>query len=358
MRFIHCVLFIQPAADISVLQPGAEFWDAQATVDHLDASGYFTNRKPERGQEPTPGNWPRALVDVKDDNLTISAVGALVFYFNKLMLDMSLLSEGHFHPYDALHHGTSLMLDGQTLQNLEVLENNVDRGPKGTVMHLLCHCTSAFGKRLFRKWVCHPLRAKVDIEDRLNAVDDLTGNTELFGRIVPVELAPPPSRPSLPLHSPLHPPPPHSSSTFWISFRRLDIGPEILQALLKDVPDLERLIARVHVGQCKLPDFLRLLDGFDMVWETVSDLQASASSLTSRRLKKLLSINQLFPSLDDELSYFSGAFNRKSAKNEGECRHGPRRMLSYGCLLNPTPSLLPTSVIRPHHSQQGCLSGV
>ncbi len=95
----------------------------------------------------------------------------------------------------------------QTLHNLEVLENNADQGPKGSLLDLLCHCTSPFGlldgllvgvffwptkhkrlrlklpsiagKRLFRKWLCHPLRVVADIEDRFAAVDDLEANAKL-----------------------------------------------------------------------------------------------------------------------------------------------------------------------------------
>ena len=40
---------------------------------------------------------------------------------------------------------------------------------------------------------------------------------------------------------------------------------DTLLQLLKTCPDLERLIARVHVGTCKLPLFLDLLDAFDKV---------------------------------------------------------------------------------------------
>ncbi len=38
-----------------------------------------------------------------------------------------------------------------------------------------------------------------------------------------------------------------------------------LTEVLKRCPDLERLIARVHVGTCKMSLFLDLLDAFDKV---------------------------------------------------------------------------------------------
>jgi hypothetical protein len=71
----------------------------------------------------------------------------------------------------------------------------VDQGPKGSLLDLLGRCYSAFGnvsfpvfyyyllpvtgKRLFRKWLCHPLRKTSDIKSRQCAVDDLDTNGTL-----------------------------------------------------------------------------------------------------------------------------------------------------------------------------------
>ena len=44
------------------------------------------------------------------------------------------------------------------------------------------HCITSFGKRMFRIWLCHPLRRIDEIEDRLNSVDDLISNQEFSGR--------------------------------------------------------------------------------------------------------------------------------------------------------------------------------
>ena len=77
--------------------------------------------------------------------LVMSALGGLLSYFEVLLIDMTLVSRGRFIVYDPLKHGACLMLDGQTLHNLEILENTVDRGSKGTLFELLCHCHSAFG---------------------------------------------------------------------------------------------------------------------------------------------------------------------------------------------------------------------
>ena len=93
-------------------------------------------------------------------------------------------------------------------------------GTAGTVFELLCHCSSGFGKRLFRKWLCHPLRHIGDIEARFASVDELSSNPELA---------------------------------------------DVLRSLLRKLPDLERDISQIHVGACKVQNFIKTLDAFDKV---------------------------------------------------------------------------------------------
>jgi DNA mismatch repair protein MSH6 len=71
-----------------------------------------------------------------------------------------------------VRHATSLALDGQTLINLEIFTNTYDGSSKGTLFELLNHCKTAFGRRLFRKWMCHPLVSVDAINARLDAADD------------------------------------------------------------------------------------------------------------------------------------------------------------------------------------------
>lgn len=82
-----------------------------------------------------------------------------------------------------MHCNVTMILDGHrylvnyhcdcadvttSLLNLEVLENTTTHTDKGTLLGVLSHCTSAFGKRLFRRWVCNPLRHYAAIEARLD----------------------------------------------------------------------------------------------------------------------------------------------------------------------------------------------
>ncbi len=66
-----------------------------------------------------------------------------------------------------------MVLDGSALANLEVLENSHDGGARGTLLQFLDHTRTAFGRRLFRAWLCAPLFAPADVARRQDAVAGL-----------------------------------------------------------------------------------------------------------------------------------------------------------------------------------------
>lgn len=89
----------------------------------------------------------------------------------------------NFNIYDPLSQGKALVLDGQTLAHIEVLQNSLG-GQEGTLLQLLMRCVTPFGelpahirghcpdpsisagKRLFKVWLCTPLREVSAINDR------------------------------------------------------------------------------------------------------------------------------------------------------------------------------------------------
>ena len=70
------------------------------------------------------------------------------------------------------------------------------------------------GKRLFRIWLCMPLREISSINDRLDAVEDILNHPSFESQFADVA---------------------------------------------KGLPDLERIVARIHAKSCKIKDFLKVL---------------------------------------------------------------------------------------------------
>lgn len=241
-----------------------EFWNADKALMVLNDSDYFVcgdqQDDDEGGQEPI---WPKALFAAKKKDLTMSALGALTHYLQILKLDKSLISQGNFQWYNPIQRNGTLVLDGQTLINLEVFANNVNGGPEGTLFQLLNRCVTPFGKRLFRQWVCHPLCNIDKINARLDAVDMFCSDPSICGQF---------------------------------------------SSQMTKMPDLERLISRVHAGACKPEDFVRVIDGFEQIEYTMSLLSAYTGG--SELVDSLISN---MPNLKEPLVYWKSAFVRNKA---------------------------------------------
>ncbi|KAL2881216.1 DNA mismatch repair protein msh6 [Colletotrichum sp. CLE4] len=239
---------------------GSEFWDAETTRRELENSNYFAK---EDGGE---GVWPDTLIKAKDKDLLMSALGALVQYLRVLKLEGDLLSQGSFDWYTPIRRNGTLILDGQTLINLEIFSNTVNGGQDGTLFALLNRCVTPFGKRLFRQWVCHPLCDIKRINERLDAVDML--NSDRGTR-------------------------------------------EKFTSQMTRMPDLERLISRIHAASCKPEDFVRVLEGFEQIEYTMELLGevGSGNGLVERLLASM-------PNLSEPLTYWKTAFDRKKAKED------------------------------------------
>ncbi|KAL8684457.1 MAG: hypothetical protein Q9224_006339, partial [Gallowayella concinna] len=242
--------------------PGKEFWSADITSRELDASGYFVSEGMSNAEA-----WPRALREAREKDLLMSSFGALVQYLRTLKIERELLTLGNFNWYDPIKRATSLVLDGKTLINLEIFANTFDGGVNGTLFSLLNRCITPFGKRTFKQWVCHPLMDAARINARLDAVETLNADSTVRNRFT---------------------------------------------SQLSKLPDLERLISRIHAGSCKAADFVRVLDGFEQIEYTMSLLSKFGNG--EGVIGQLISS---MPNLKEILVRWKEAFDRKKARDDG-----------------------------------------
>lgn len=243
------------------MKAGSDFWDADTTRRELDCSGYFISEDEAREEV-----WPQKLQEAREKDFLMSALGALTNYLRNLKLERNLLSQGNFEWYNPIHRNGTLILDGQSLVNLEIFSNTANGGSDGTLFNLLNRCVTPFGKRLFRQWVCHPLCNIQKINERLDAVDLLNADRSIR---------------------------------------------EQFSSQMTKMPDLERLISRVHAGACRAEDFMRVLEGFEQIEYTMSLLSAfgGGNGLVDRLLSSM-------PNLQEPLNYWKSAFDRKKAQDE------------------------------------------
>ncbi len=248
-----------PTTIWNYLKTAKEFWSADTTRRELDGSGYFVTEEGSADEV-----WPEKLAEHRDKDLLMSAMGALIQYLRTLKLERNLLTQGNFTWYSPIQKGTTLVLDGQTIINLEIFSNTFDGGQDGTLFTLLNRCVTPFGKRMFRQWVCHPLSDSRRIEERLDAVDMLNKDRTL-------------------------------SDQFTASMTRM--------------PDLERLISRIHAGSCRPDDFVRVIDGFEQIEYTMSLLKQYGGG--DGIVDRLIAV---MPDLHKPLKFWKTAFDHEKAK--------------------------------------------
>lgn len=251
-----------PTTIWNYLKPGKEFWAADIACREIDASGYFVSADQDNAEA-----WPKVLHEAREKDMLMSAFGALVQYLRTLKIERELLTLGNFTWYDPIRKATSLVLDGQTLINLEIFANSFDGGRDGTLFSLLNRCITPFGKRMFKQWVCHPLADAAKINLRLDAVDSLNADPAVRDRFT---------------------------------------------SQLTKLPDLERLISRIHAGSCKAQDFVRVLEGFEQIDYTMSLVKAVGSG--DGVIGQLISA---MPNLDSALGPWKTAFDHAKAKEDG-----------------------------------------
>ncbi|OJD33739.1 dna mismatch repair protein msh6 [Diplodia corticola] len=252
-----------PTTIWNYLKPGKEFWSADITSREVESCDYFVSPDQDNIEA-----WPQVLRDAKEKHeLAMSAFGALLQYLRMLKIERDLVTLGNFSWYDPIRKATSLVLDGQSLINLEIFANSFDGGAEGTLFSMLNRCVTPFGKRMLKQWVCHPLADARKINQRLDAVDALNADTTIMDRFT---------------------------------------------ASLSKLPDLERLLSRVHARRIKAQDFVKVIEGFEQIEYTMSLLSEFGEG--EGVIGQLISQT---PDLAGALKHWRDAFDRKKAKEDG-----------------------------------------
>ena len=76
----------------------------------------------------------------------------------------------YFQSFSARSH---MLLNGTSLTSLEIYQNQTDHTEKGSLFWTLDRTRTRFGQRLLRKWVGRPLLIKAELDDRIEAVEEL-----------------------------------------------------------------------------------------------------------------------------------------------------------------------------------------
>lgn len=110
-----------------------------------------------------------ADLDLEGKRHAVIAAGVLLGYLEhtqKHSMDQLIV----LHTYELGNHMT---LDRATIANLELTETIFDRRLQGSLLGVLDHTHTAMGARKLKKWLREPLNSLPEIQDRLDAVEEL-----------------------------------------------------------------------------------------------------------------------------------------------------------------------------------------
>ena len=168
-----------------------------------------------------------------DDNPAIRAAGALLDY----LVETQKSSLDHFESLLPYRTGSTLEIDEATRRSLEITKTLRDGSRDGSLLSVIDRTVTAMGSRLLADWISNPLTNQHDIECRHDSVEELTKENRLR---------------------------------------------DTLREKLREVYDIERLLARVSTGRASPRDLAhigRTLRQLPPLKDVVNDRQSALLKL-------------------------------------------------------------------------------
>lgn len=122
----------------------------------------------------------RTIENLKDKTLAIPPINALLAYIEQTQ--MTTLD--HLNKITIYQISKYMSLDINARRNLEITEKMRDKSKKGTLLWVLDKTSTSMGGRLLRRWLNDPLIDRKEINDRLDAVEELKDSIILRGDVV------------------------------------------------------------------------------------------------------------------------------------------------------------------------------
>ena len=88
--------------------------------------------------------------------LTLLSLAALITYTIDFGLQ-NVFTSKYFQHFSSRAH---MLLNGSTISSLEIYRNQTDFSEKGSLLWVLDHTRTKFGRRMLRKWIGRPLLAR------------------------------------------------------------------------------------------------------------------------------------------------------------------------------------------------------
>ncbi|KAK0746081.1 DNA mismatch repair protein msh-3 [Schizothecium vesticola] len=168
----------------------------------------------------------------------------------------------YFQSFTTQQH---MLINGTTLESLEVYRNATDHSEKGSLLWALDKTHTRFGQRLLRKWIGRPLLDQQLLEERVSAVEELLGSQS-------------------------------------------SLKADKLAGMLKSIrADLERSLIRIYYGKCSRPELLSTLQTLQRISMEFARVKTQSdtgfkSALISDAVSSLPAVNEIVTSYLEKIN--------------------------------------------------------
>ncbi|EYB99809.1 hypothetical protein Y032_0120g955 [Ancylostoma ceylanicum] len=296
------------------LAPKKQFFDADETVKLLSNDKYF-------GADHH--TWPDTIRDMLapdsvvakpglSSTLALSALGAVLYYLQRCLIDVDMITMRDFTMIEPVGENLKakvteeqawtncqMVLDGITLENLNLVpgDNRDAQAASLSLYSTVNKCQTPFGKRLLRQWICAPTCDVNVLKARQEAVE-------------------------------------------WFMSPAAARFVERLSELLRKIPDLERLLQKIHTlglkyraeshpdsravmfeaanyNKRKIKDLLNTLAGFQTCHDLIMLYDKHRQDNDGCPLMdQCIGVDNKLD-LDSHLEHFTESFNHSVAEKEG-----------------------------------------
>ncbi|OJD24987.1 DNA mismatch repair protein MSH3 [Blastomyces percursus] len=200
-----------------------------AAESHSHVSSFYAGRMKAKDTigDVAANNLLEKVLRLPED-VTI-CLSSMIKHMSEYGLEYIFDLTKYFQPFSARSH---MLLNGNTLTNLEIYQNQTEHTSKGSLFWTLDRTRTRFGQRLLRKWVGRPLLDKSELEERVAAVEELQDPS----KIAQIER---------------------------------------LKGLLSKIKaDLEKSLIRIYYGRCTRPELLTVLQTLQLIADEYAHLNS------------------------------------------------------------------------------------
>jgi DNA mismatch repair protein MSH3 len=235
-----------------------------STLNRSEAFDFITNFYTTKASVSTEEFSPDKLLALVAGlpQLVVISLAHSIKYLSTFSIADSLLGVKFFTKFTERSH---MLLNGNTMTNLEIYQNQTDFTTRGTLMSILDHTSTKFGARLLKNWIGKPLTNKLILNQRIDAVEEI----------------------------------------------KFSKSPQLVELcrVLKRLPDLAKGLCRIQYGKCTCQELASLLSAFGTVANAFPD------HLEEFHSKLLNDIFSSLPKLKAPIKVLLGAIDIKKANS-------------------------------------------